>query len=182
MDNGVAGGGARSEERIHLTTADVPFLPYLLVWSFVGCALFSAFAIVAFRTGLVYTARRQDGTLKQRPPLRAVLAMLIIPAALILLQLAANYLGLARRGVQLDFGPLYVLNFAHYLILFLYDTLVIDGLVVGVWRPAFLNLPNGMGRESMGRHMLISIPIGTLLGAFITLITTGLSFALLFRR
>ena len=114
---------------------------YLAVWSAIGCALFSAFVVIAFRTGLVRTARRQDGTLKRRPPLRGVLAMLIIPAALIVLHLAANYLGLVQRGVRLEFGPLYLLNFAHYLILFLCDTLIIDGLVLGVWRPGFLNLP-----------------------------------------
>ena len=154
---------------------------YLALWSALGCTLFSVFVVVAFRSGLGYTARHQDGTLKQRIPLRGVLAMLIIPVAILLLQLAGNFLEIARSGVRLGFGPLYPLNFVHYLNLFLYDTLVIDGLVLAKWRLAFLNLPVEMGRDSMGRHMLISIPVGAVLGAAITLITTAVSFALLFR-
>jgi hypothetical protein len=153
----------------------------LALWSAVGCALFSIFVVVAFRTGLVHTARRQDGTLKRRIPLRGALAMLIIPIAILLLQLAGNYLGLARRGLSFAFGPLYLLNLVHYLILLLYDTLVIDGVVLAKWRPSFLNLRDDMGRDSMGRHMLISIPIGTIFGAVIALITTRLSLTFLFR-
>ena len=155
-------------------------LRYLAVWGAIGCGLFSIFVIVAFRTGLLYTARRDDGTLKDRVPLKGILAMLTVPAALILLQLVANYVGLARRGVRLGLGPLYLLNSAHYLILFLYDTLVIDGPVIAVWRPAFLQLPDAMGGESMKRHMLISLPVGLAIGAVLVAITSAVSHFTLF--
>ena len=71
---------------------------------------------------------------------------------------------------------------AHYLVLFLYDTLVIDGLVIGVWRPSFLRLPDAMGRQSMKRHMLVSIPAGLLIGAALTAISTAVSSVALFAR
>jgi hypothetical protein len=157
-------------------------LGYLSVWSAVGCGAFSAFVVVAFRTGLAYTARRQDGTLKERIPARGYLAMLVIPLGILGLQLLANYAGLARTGAQLTLGALYLLNFAHYLILFLYDTLVIDGLVIGMWRPAFLRLPEEMASESMRRHILVSVPVGTLLGALIVAISTTASSLILFGR
>lgn len=155
---------------------------YLALWCAIGCVLFSLFVVVAFRTGFVYTARREDGLLKERIPVKGVMAMLTVPVAYIALQLVANSLGLARRGVSLGFGRLYLLNFAHYLVLFLYDTLVIDGLVIGVWRPSFLRLPDAMGRQSMKRHMLVSIPAGLLIGAALTAISTAVSSVALFAR
>lgn len=50
----------------------MPFLSiirYLLIWSLLGAAAFSLYVILAFQTGLVYTARQEDGTLKERIPL-----------------------------------------------------------------------------------------------------------------
>jgi hypothetical protein len=150
-------------------------ISYLAVWGAVGCLVFSAFVIVAFRSGLVWTARDRDGTLKRRIPLRGCLAMSIIPAGLIGLQMAANVWGLRREGLELDFWLLWLLNFGHYLVLLTYDTVVIDGLVLGVWRPGFLRLTGEIGPDSMRRHILVSIPVGLVAGAVMTAISTGLS-------
>jgi hypothetical protein len=60
--------------------------------------------------------------------------------------------------------------------LFLFDTLVIDGFVIGYWRPAFLRLPAAMGAESMQEHIKKSIPAGTLFGLIISLLCTAISY------
>jgi len=112
-------------------------------------------------------------------PLGGYLAMLTIPLGLTGIQVAANYLGLTRRGFELGFWSLWLLNLGHYLVLFAYDTLVIDGLVLGVWRPGFLKLPDEMGRESMKQHMLLSLPVGVVAGLVLTAISTSLSHFLL---
>ena len=44
---------------------------FLIVWGGIGIFAFSIFVVVAFRTGLVYTARKSDGTLKDRIPIAA---------------------------------------------------------------------------------------------------------------
>ena len=77
--------------------------------------------------------------------------------------------------------PLFLLNYGHYLTLFLFDTLVIDGLLLGVWRPQFLRLPKTMGGASMKEHILKSIPVGIASGIVLTALSTLLSFLLLFR-
>lgn len=61
------------------------------------------------------------------------------------------------------------------------ETVVIDGLVLSVWRPGFLQLSDAIGGESMKKHMLLSIPIGTATGAGLTAISTVISFFTLFR-
>jgi hypothetical protein len=151
---------------------------FLFAWGVIGCVAFSIFVVIAFRTGLVFTARKDDGTLKERVPIQGILAMTIIPIALLGLTLVSNYFGLVRNEVVLDFSPLFLLNFGIYVIFFIYDTLVIDGLVLGIWRPSFLNLPDAMGKESMSKHILISIPVGLLFGIILTLFNTALSHAI----
>ncbi len=149
---------------------------YLGVWSAIGCAIFSVFVVVVFRTGLVFVARKQDGTLKKRIPFGGYLTMLTIPLGIIGLQLVANYFGLARRALEVSFASLFLLNLGHYLILFTFDTLVIDGLVLSLWRPGFLQLPDSIGWQSMKRHILMSVPIGTLLGTGLVAISSLISY------
>lgn len=148
---------------------------YLALWSLVGAFLFSLFVVGVFRTGFVYSARNEDGRLKTRMPVRGYLAMSTIPVALLGLMVGANYVGLDRQGVELGFGWLFLLNLAHYLILFLYDTLVIDYLVLIVWRPAFLRLSNRMTAESMGEHIGRSWLVGTAAGVVLSLLVTAVS-------
>ena len=157
-------------------------LRYLGLWSTIGCALFSVFVVVAFRTGIVFTARKEDGTLKKRIPVRGRLAMLTIPLGIVGLQVVANYFGISRQAFEVSFASLFLLNFGHYLILFTFDSVVIDGLVISVWRPAFLRLPDAMGLESMKRHILLSIPIGTLFGTVLAAVSTTISYFTLLNR
>jgi len=157
-------------------------LRYLGLWSAIGCALFSVFVVVAFRTGIVFAARKEDGTLKKRIPLRGRLAMLIVPLGIVGLQVVANYFGLARKALEISFSSLFLLNLGYYLILFIFDSVVIDGLVLSVWRPAFLRLPDAIGRESMKRHILLSIPIGTAFGIVLAAVSTAISYFMLLNR
>ena len=153
-------------------------LPYLIFWGLIGCTLFFVLVLVLFRTGLVYTARKPDGTLKEKIPLSGKLAMLIIPVSSFAFLTLTNYAGLVRQGNKLSFGHLYLLNYALFLILFLFGTFFIDAFVLAIWRPGFLNLPDAMGKESMKRHILISIPVGIVIGGILTLISTSTSYFL----
>jgi hypothetical protein len=156
-------------------------LGYLALWSSIGAFLFSVFVVFVFRSGAVYTSRKEDGTLKEKVPLRGYLTMgaflLIIVGFLVL----ANYLSLARTNVSLGFGGLFLLNMALYLILFLFDTLIIDGFVLAYWRPGFLNLSDQMGHESMREHIIRSIPVGTVFGLLISGLSTVISFLTIMR-
>ena len=153
---------------------------YLALWSAIGFALFSAYVVVVFRTGLVYTARNDDGTLREHLPASGQVNMLALLVAIVGFQVLANYLGIAREGHRVSFLSLYLLNLAHYLVLFLFDTLIIDGFVLAVWRPSFLQLPEAMGRESMKSHMLRSIPVGLVAGIALSAFGTAISYSLWF--
>ena len=155
-------------------------IDYLGIWSAIGFVVFSAYVVIVFRTGIVYTSRTEKGTLKERIPLSGYLNMVIFLLGIVGFQIVANYFGLAREELEVTFLSLFLLNFGHYLILFLFDTAVIDGLVLSVWRPRFLQLPGAIGRESMKKHILLSIPIGMLAGIGLTAVSTALSYFTLF--
>ena len=159
-----------------MTTQEI--LSYLALWSAIGCALFSAYVVVMFRTGLAYTARNDDGTLKEQVPYSGQLNMLMLLVAIVGFQVGANYLGIASKGYGLSFLSLYLLNLVHYLVLFVFDTVFIDGVVLALWRPAFLQLPEAMGRESMTRHMVKSLLIGLVAGIALSAFSTAISSSL----
>jgi hypothetical protein len=156
-------------------------LSYLGLWSLIGAALFSVFVFFVFRTDLVYAARKDDGTLKDRIPLRGRLVMIAFLLAIVGFFVIANMCGLPRVDFSISLGRLFVLNFALYFILFLYDTLIIDGLVLSLWRPAFMQLPDAMGWESIKEHMLRSIPVGLAFGVLLAGVSAVLSFFMVFR-
>ena len=153
-------------------------LSYLLIWSLMGCILFFAMVVVFFRTGLVYTARKNDGTLKDEIPLTGKLAMLIIPISLFVFQVLSNNIFVIQNNLRLSYGQLFFLNLSIYLILFLFDTFFIDGFVLIKWRPDFLQIPAKMNNESMKIHILKSIPIGLFLGILLSVISTTTSYFL----
>jgi hypothetical protein len=156
-------------------------LGYLGLWSAIGCALFSAYVVVVFRAGMVFTARKEDGTLKEQIPLIGYLNMLFLLFGIVGFQVVANYFGVASKGYGVSFFSLILLNFGHYVILFLFDTIVVDGLVLSVWRPGFLRLPEAMSGESMMRHMLLSIPVGIMAGMVLSVLSAVVSYLAVFK-
>lgn len=153
-------------------------ITYLATWGIIGAVLFSFFVIFVFRSGVVYTTRNEDGLLKEKIPLRGYLTSALFALSIVAFLVLANYFGLLRQNIALSFWALYLLNLVLYLILFLFDTIIIDGLVLGYWRPAFLQLPEAMGWESMKEHIVKSIPIGTFFGLIIALVATVITFYL----
>ncbi len=150
-------------------------LRFLALWSFIGSSLFSLFVIFVFRSGAVYASRRMDGTLKEEIPLRGYLAMAAFLLAILGFFVLSNYFGFVMSSLRLNFGSIYLLNLALYLILFLFDTVVIDGLVLARWRPGFLRLSNEIGRDSMKEHIRKSIPIGLAFGIFLAAVSAALT-------
>ena len=93
---------------------------YLVVWSLIGFVAFSFYVFVVFRSGIVYTSRKQDGTLKDRIPISGILNMLLFLLLIVGFQVLANAISLARSGGDIGFMALFLLNYGHYFILLLF--------------------------------------------------------------
>jgi hypothetical protein len=151
-------------------------LIYLGLWALIGAAAFSLVVVFLFHSGIVFSARSEEGHLKKKMPLKGLLAMLGFLLLIVAFLCTANYFGLNQKGFQLDFWPLFLLNFGLILILEIYDTLVIDWWVIGRWRPAFLNLPEAMDKAEMAAHIRKSFIVAPLFGLLLALAATMISF------
>lgn len=151
------------------------FFRYLLLWSTFGAVIFSFLVVILFRTGVAYTSRNPDGTLKRKVPISGMATSFSLLLGIVGLQIASNYWGLKRQGVELNWGLLFLVNYALYFVLLLYDTVVIDYLVIVKWRPDFLMLPETMNWQSMKTHILATIPVGPVVGLLLTAVSVAIS-------
>lgn len=151
---------------------------YLALWSLLGAILFSGFVVFVFRSGVVYASRKPDGTLKERIPWRGYVAMALFLVAVVGFFVTANAVGLTCKSVRPSFAALFLLNMAHYLVLFLFDTLFIDAFVLGYWQPGFLKLSDQLEPESMRKHILISLPAGAVFGVLLAGLSSAISYFL----
>ena len=143
---------------------------YAVRWGIVGSAVFSVLVFMFFRTGFVFTARDQEGKLKRDMPLIGYAAMSIVLFGVLGIQMY----GFSHSVVQVaGFVDVFVLNYALYLFLLLYDTLVVDILVLCIWKPGFLRVPEGEGFTSIRHHVGTLLP-GSVIGFICTLISTAI--------
>ncbi|MCP4539163.1 MAG: hypothetical protein GY832_18660 [Chloroflexi bacterium] len=149
--------------------------PRFFFWGLLGCCLFNVYVVIAFRTGIVYTARHKDGTLKRNASVSGIVNSLILLICILCIQVASDYFGLELRCVQINFIGLYLWNYALYIVLVIYDTFVIDYLVIVKWRPKFLMIPEAMNAQSMRQHIVASIPIAPAIGLLLTASSTWIA-------
>lgn len=144
--------------------------------SLIGILAFSLIVTALLRSGIAWQTRK-DGTLSKES-FKKFSDML--PSLGLILGFFLFLLGMSRRFLipPVSFWPLFWTNFSLYSLLFLYDTLVIDYLVLMVWRPGFLRIPDSVTSQSMGKHIRVSIPIGLLFGALMCLGVAGVYQAL----
>ncbi len=88
----------------------IEVVSYLVVWGIIGAVLFSLFVILVFKTGIVYTARNEDGLIIEKIPITGYLTSIGFLVIIIFFLVAANYFGLIQNGYQLSFWSLYALN------------------------------------------------------------------------
>ena len=148
----------------------------LLTWTVIGAAAFSVYVIVVFRTGLVYTARHRDGTLKDQIPLSGYATSFALLALSVLLVVGFDYFALRAIGEPVSFLELWAWNYGLFLLIFLYDTIVVDYFVILIWRPGFLQLPDEMNRQSMMKHIKISLFKAPVIVAVISLVATVIAY------
>ena len=154
-------------------------LNYLLIWGLKGAFLFNFIVLYLFRSRMVYESRGEDGLRKKDSSPKGWISTVVFLMVVILFLLTGNYFSL--RNFELNFWNIFWLNFGLMIILTLYDSLVIDWLVIAIWRPAFLRLPDDMNRESMKKHLLITIPVAPVICLAISAMSTGASWLLWMR-
>jgi hypothetical protein len=147
-------------------------------WGAIGVVVFTVMIALAAKTRAFELVRDEEGKLRKDPSPAGKLLKAGFAVVLIGFFLLANYFGLAS-GSPMRFVEIFVHDLLVYLIILLYDTFVIDILVIVLWHPDFLHLPDTEGFTSTAFHLKTLIP-GTLYGLIFSAIVAGLSYWLFF--
>ena len=146
---------------------------YIILWTLIGAAAFSMIVIYLFRSGRVYNSRTEEGHLQERMSLKGLLTMLSFLVLIVAFITFTNYLSLIRKSIDLKFWSIFGLDLVLIVILLIYDTVVIDWLVIGHWRPTFLQLPDIMDKEQMVEHIRRTFIAGPLFALLLAALSAG---------
>jgi len=146
---------------------------YLILWTLVGAVIFSLIVIYLFRSDRVYDSRTEEGHLKERMSLKGLLTMLSFLVLIVAFITFTNFISLVSQGVYQKFWPVFGLNLVLIIILIIYDSLVIDWLVIGHWRPAFLQLPEAMDKDQMVEHIRRTLYVAPFFALLLAALSAG---------
>jgi hypothetical protein len=118
------------------------FWTYVGKWSLVGAAGFTILLILAKVTKAFQLVRDEEGLFRKPMPLGGWMALAGFVLAIFLFFIAAAYFGLHQKGISPSFWTLWLMNFLIFFTLLLFDTFIIDILILVLWHPAFLKLPD----------------------------------------
>lgn len=136
----------------------------------IGSAVITVYLLVAWRVGVLGSARDESASVRDRLGIAAVSVSIVIYVAPLCL---ADLVGIEHRG-EFSFGRLWAINYLVCFFWLLFDTFVIDILLVGVWHPDFLTLPDARTHGSASHH-LATIPRGMVLGVVLSGTATVIS-------
>lgn len=116
-----------------------------------GAFLLTLVVLFVFRTGIVYSNREEDGTLKKEMPLKGYAVMGLTLVLILAFLVLCDYL--AFRDVSAGLVRILIFNMLLITLLSLYDGLIIDLWVLGKVRPRILHLPDAVTMDSMKYHV-----------------------------
>lgn len=151
-------------------TADSLF-QFVLRWGVTGSLLLAAYLIITWQTGFFGLLRTEPDTARRRAPRASLLAGIGSILMYIVLMVVADMQDLVGDGVEQAFSSLLAYNYTLYIFWLLFDTIFIDILLVTVWHPSLLRLPEPEAHGSVAYH-LRTIPRGLVLGMPVTLVAT----------
>ena len=151
---------------------------FVLRWGITGSLLLSAYLIIAWQTAFFGLLRAGPDSPRRNFLRASLLTGLGSILMYIALMVVADMQDLAAGGTRPTFSFLLAHNYTVYIFWLLFDTVVIDILLVTVWRPGFLRLPAAVEHGSVTYH-LRTIPRGLILGMPVTLVATGIVLLLL---
>jgi hypothetical protein len=149
-------------------------LRFVLRWGLTGSVVLTIYLVVMWQLGYLGAVRNDQGELRRHMPKAGLLTGIGSILMYIVLIVVADLSDLFTPGTTTSFFDLMSVNYLVYLFWLLFDTLVIDILLVGLWHPGFLRLPEREAHGSAIYH-LRTIPQGMMIGIVVVLIASGIA-------
>ena len=153
-------------------TADL--LAFVMRWGIAGSVVLTIYLVVVWQFGFLGAVRNESGELRRHMPRAGVLTGVGSILMYIVLLVVGDLSELASTEAAPAFLELLAVNYVVYLFWLLFDTLVIDILIVNVIHPGFLRLPEREAHGSPAYH-LRTIPQGMIIGVIVVLIATAVA-------
>ena len=128
-----------------------------VLFFFAGATLLCLLTFVVYRTGIVHSSRDEAGHLRRRQSLRGAATMLAVLVAMV-----GFFVGfdLATFEPGARFYVVLGWNLALLLSLVVFDSVLIDLVTIGLWRPRFLKIPSRTTLDSMKIHVRKTFTVG----------------------
>ena len=147
---------------------------FVLRWGLTGSVVLTIYLVVMWQLGYLGAVRNEAGELRRHMPRAGVLTGIGSLLMYIALLVVADVSDLFAVESVPSFFDLLAVNYLVYTFWLLFDTLVIDILIVGVWHPRFLRLPEREAHGGAAYH-LRTVPQGMVVGLIVVLIATGIA-------
>lgn len=136
----------------------INFWTYVSKWSLFGIFGFSLLLVIMGATKIYHLVRDSEGELRKPMPFSGWVVMAGFVFIIISFFLSAIYFGLSSKGLKPAFWQLLLMNFLIVFAISLFDTFIIDILIIVIWHPKFLNLPDTEVFNSATYHLKTLAP------------------------
>lgn len=147
---------------------------FALRWGLIGSLALTVYLVGAWQAGYLGAVRNESGELRRHVPLAGVLTGVGSLLMYVVLLVVADLRLVRTSGVPVPFSMLLMLDYLTYMFWLLFDTIIIDIVVVALWHPAFLRLPDPEAHGSAAYH-LRTIPRGMIIGIVIAALSAGIA-------
>ena len=138
------------------------------IWFIVSSLVFSGVVYILFHYDLVKETRNKRGELKKKQSIKGLMSIIIF--ALCVIAFLYFYDVAVFSGGKARFLNVLLVNFIMIMLVTAYDSFVIDLLVLGIIRPAFLKIPDEMDLNEMKKHVKRTYVVGWIFIVPLTLI------------
>ncbi len=154
------------------------FLQSILTTGGIGCLAFTVFLVLMACSGIAAEMRDEEGNRKKSRSLKSILGGTLFLVFLIGILLISNIYLIQHAEVPTGIVALWGHAFGVFMIIHLYDLIVLDYLVIVRWHPDFLHLPDTPYYTKFKPHLVgfaKGIPLGIGASFLAALLALGLT-------
>lgn len=128
-----------------------------------GCIVFTGFLLLMSYSGIASAMRDEEGKFIKEKNFKSVLGAIMFLCFLFGLLFFANIKYTNSLSTKPELIDLWINSLGVFFIVHIYDLIVLDYLIIIIWHPKFLNLPNTGYYRSFRPHVIgffKGIPLG----------------------
>ena len=152
-----------------------PIVHNIIIYGAIGCFIFTVFLILIAYSGIYKFIRHDDGQFKSKLTWQAVASL----TTFLIFLTTLLYLGNIRLLTTTESDPGFYILWANasgiFLVIHLYDLVIIDYLIVVKWHPGFLKMPDTEYYTTFKPHLVgfvKGLPFGVLVSMLVTILST----------